>query len=116
MSLFSFLLFLDRPLRMLKELWDRLPWYLKNRYALTFIGFAIWMMLFDEHNMISQVELRAELYQLESDKEYYQEEIVSIKDDLEELLSDNAKLEKFAREKYFMKRPEEEIFIFVAED
>jgi len=89
---------------------------MKTRYALTFGAFIIWMMFFDQHNMIRQIELRAELYQLESDREYYQEEIISIKEDLDELLSDNSKLEKFAREKYFMKKPNEEIFVFVAEE
>ena len=101
---------------MLKEFWQRLPWYLKNRYAITVYVFVIWMAFFDEYNVIDQIELRAELYQLESDKEYYQREIVTIKEDLDELLSNNDKLEKFAREKYFMKRPEEEIFIFVEEE
>ena len=101
---------------MIKSFWDRLPWYLKNRYAVTVLAFAIWMMFFDQHNMINLIELRAELYQLQSDKAYYQEEIITIREDLEELLSDNNKLEKFAREKYFMKKPNEEIFIFVEED
>ncbi|NQV52522.1 MAG: septum formation initiator family protein [Flavobacteriales bacterium] len=101
---------------MLRDYWERLPWYLKNRYAITTGVFAIWMMFFDQHNMINQIELRAELYQLDSDREYYQLEIISIHEDLEELLSDNSKLEKFAREKYFMKRPNEEIFIFVDEE
>lgn len=101
---------------MIREFWERLPWYLKNRYAITVIAFAVWMLFFDQHNMINQIELRAELYQLNSDKDYYQREIITIREDLEELLSDNAKLEKFAREKYFMKKPNEEIFIFVEED
>jgi cell division protein FtsB len=99
-----------------KRIWNNLPWFMKTRYALTLGAFIIWMMFFDQHNMIRQIELRAELYQLESDREYYQEEIISIKEDLDELLSDNSKLEKFAREKYFMKKPNEEIFVFVAEE
>lgn len=98
---------------MLKSFWERLPWYLKNRYAITVYVFVIWMSFFDEYNLIDQIELRAELYQLQSDKEHYQREIINIKEDLDELLSNNDKLEKFAREKYYMKRPEEEIFIFV---
>lgn len=100
----------------IKEYWQRLPWFLKNRYTLSIIAFVIWMAFFDQHNILNQVELRAELYQLESDKEYYRAEIMDIREDLEELLSDNAKLEKFAREKYFMKKPDEEIFVFVEED
>ncbi|MEZ4722753.1 MAG: septum formation initiator family protein [Flavobacteriales bacterium] len=101
---------------MLNRLWNNLPWYVKNRYVLSLIAFIFWLAFFDQHNLISQIELKAELYQLEKDRDYYQEEIVQIKDDLEELLSDNSKLEKFARERYFMKRDNEEIFVFVEED
>ena len=74
------------------------------------------MAFFDQHNLVNQLKLKRELYQLEKDKRYYTEEIVTIREDLEELLSDNSKLEKYAREKYFMKKPNEEIFVFVEED
>lgn len=80
------------------------------------MAFVIWVAFFDQHNLISQIELRAELYQLNTDKEYYQAEIIRIREDLDELLSNNDKLEKFAREKYFMKKKNEEIFVFTAED
>lgn len=93
-----------------------LPSWLKNKYTISVILFSVWMLFFDQHNMVSQFELKAELYQLESDKAYYQAEIERIREDLDELLSDNEKLEKFAREKYFMKKENEEIFFFVAED
>lgn len=101
---------------MLKTNWTSVPTWLKNKYSITIMLFAVWMLFFDQHNMISQFELKAELYQLESDKAYYQAEIESIREDLDELLSDNEKLEKFAREKYFMKKENEEIFFFVAEE
>lgn len=101
---------------MLLRYWEKLPRFLRNRYAMATLLFAIWVAFFDQHNMIDQVELRAELYQLQEDREYYQSEIQQIKEDLDELLSDNSKLEKFAREKYFMKKPNEEIFVFVEED
>lgn len=101
---------------MLKQIWSRFPSFLKNRYAITILAFGFWMLFFDEHNVVNQVELRAELYRLNQDKAYYQSEIVNIREDLDELLQDNEKLEKFAREKYFMKMPDEDIFVFVGED
>lgn len=101
---------------MMSELWKKLPAFLRNKYLVSLLLFVIWLAFFDQHNLISQIELRTELYRLEIDKEYYQNEILSIKEDLDELLSDNAKLEKFAREKYFMKKPNEEIFIFTQKD
>lgn len=101
---------------MIKKYWNSLPPLVKNKYVITTFGFVIWVAFFDQHNLINQIELRAELYQLDTDKEYYQSEIVRIREDLDELLSDNDKLEKFAREKYFMKRKNEEIFVFTEED
>jgi len=101
---------------MINEFWSRIPWYIKNKYVLTTIGFILWLAFFDQHNLINQISFKAELYQLNKDKEYYQEEIVEIREDLEELLSDNRKLEKFARERYYMKKQNEEIFVFVNEE
>lgn len=75
----------------------------------------IWLAFFDQHNFINQVEFKAELYRLNQDREYYQREIIQIEEDLNELLSDNRKLEKFARERYYMKKSDEDIFVFVPE-
>lgn len=100
---------------MLIQFWNRLPWYLKNRYVITSLCFVIWLAFFDQHNFINQVEFKAELYRLNQDREYYQREIIQIEEDLNELLSDNRKLEKFARERYYMKKSDEDIFVFVPE-
>lgn len=93
-----------------------MPWYVRNKYVLTVVAFTLWMAFFDQYNMVEQFALKRELMRLENDRDYYLAEIVKTKSDLEQLLSDNKKLEKFAREKYFMKKPGEEIFIFVAEE
>jgi cell division protein FtsB len=76
---------------------------------------VIWLAFFDQHNFINQVEFKAELYRLNQDREYYQREIIQIEEDLNELLSDNRKLEKFARERYYMRKSDEDIFVFVPE-
>ena len=57
-----------------------------------------------------------ELQKLEDEKEFYQEEIKQIRADLEELKTDPATLEKFAREKYLMKKDNEELFVIVEEE
>jgi len=101
---------------MIMRLWNRLPAFFRNRYAISILAFVFWLAFFDQHNLINQIELRSELYQLETDKEYYFNEIIEIREDLDELLSDNAKLEKFAREKYFMKKANEEIFVFTEKE
>lgn len=101
---------------MILRLWNRLPAFFRNRYAISILAFVFWLAFFDQHNLINQIELRSELYQLETDKEYYFNEIIEIREDLDELLSDNSKLEKFAREKYFMKKSNEEIFVFTEKE
>ena len=73
------------------------------------------MIFFDQYNVIYQLELRSELNELRDSKDWYKEQIDKTRADLDELLTDNKKLEKFAREKYLMKKPDEEIFVIVKE-
>ncbi|MCS6905747.1 MAG: septum formation initiator family protein [Bacteroidia bacterium] len=87
--------------------------WLSNRYILTFIISIIWMVFFDQYDLRSQYELRQKIKQMEEDKQYYQEQIKIINEEKELLLNDPGALEKFAREQYFMKRDEEDLFIIV---
>lgn len=89
-----------------------LPW-LKNKYVYTSIAFILWMLFFDRNNLISQFELRNNLHQLNQDKLYYIQEIQKDRNDMLELLSNPKNLEKFAREKYLMKKDNEDIFLIV---
>lgn len=57
-----------------------------------------------------------DLRQLEKDKEYYRERIEEDQRKLKELKTSDENLEKFAREQYFMKRDNEDIYIIVNED
>jgi len=74
------------------------------------------MLLFDSNDLVSQIKLNQKLSTLESQKDYYLEKIEEVKKDREELLSDVALLEKFAREKYLMKKDSEDLYIIVEED
>ena len=100
---------------MLKQYWDRVPSWLKNRYSLTTIGFLIWMLAIDQNDFISQWKLSRQLRDLEERRTYYEQAIEETNDRLQELLGDDAKLEKFAREKYLMKKDDEVIFVIVEE-
>lgn len=62
---------------------------------------------------MSQYELRQKLHQLRAERNYYQDEIGKSKNDMNELRTNPANLEKFAREKYLMKKDNEEIFVIV---
>jgi cell division protein DivIC len=87
--------------------------YLKNKYILSLLIFLIYMLFFDRNDVISQYTYRAKLNKLKNDKKYFTEEIEKIKKDMHELMSNPKSLEKFAREKYLMKKDDEEIFVFV---
>jgi hypothetical protein len=65
-------------------------------------------MFFDSNNMISQFEERNELFKLKKEKRYYQKEIVNTQKDLTALLTSNSHLEQYAREKFQMKKDNEE--------
>jgi cell division protein DivIC len=77
------------------------------------VVFLSWIMFFDKNDLISQYEDRQALYELQKEKHYYQEEIISTRRKLDELLSDSKSLEKFAREQYHMKKPNEEIWLVI---
>jgi cell division protein DivIC len=91
---------------------SKIPSWLKNKYAITFLFFLLWVLFFDQNDMITQYGYRSELGDLKQDKDFYTQEILKTKTELEELTTNPKTLEKFAREKYFMKKDNEEIFVF----
>ena len=101
---------------MIAKFWAKVPPILRNKYVITLIVFFLWMLFFDQNDIISQFKLKSELYQINKEKAYYQEQILETQEDLENLLNDNEKLERFAREKYLMKKDNEEIFVIVTEE
>jgi cell division protein FtsB len=87
--------------------------FLKNKYFLTITGLAVWVIFFDKNDWHTQLELRKEVKQLEEERNYYLHEISQITSDIKELGTNPKTLEKFAREKYLMKRDNEDIFVIV---
>ncbi|WP_233525566.1 FtsB family cell division protein [Chitinophaga silvisoli] len=89
---------------------------MRNKYFVSAAAFLIWLAFIDSKNFISQYELSSEVNKLESQKSFFMEEIVKTRKEQEELLSSPDKLEKFAREKYLMKKDDEDLFIFTEEE
>lgn len=100
---------------LLTRLLNRVPPVLKNRYLLTVVIFFIWILFFDNNNLIGRYQDMAALKQLKRDREYYSNRIDEDTRKLNELKTSNENLEKFAREEYFMKRDNEDIFVIVKE-
>jgi cell division protein FtsB len=85
----------------------------KNKYFILTAGFFFWLFIFDRNNLIAQIELAQKLHQLNEDKAFYMEEIEKNRVETHELLTNPDNLEKFARERYLMKRDSEDIFLIV---
>jgi cell division protein DivIC len=93
----------------------KLPKAFRNFYIVTGLIFLIWMLFLDSNDFISRYKLTSKLRSLENEKEYYAEKIKEVEKDREELMGNRELLEKFAREKYLMKKETEDIFIVVEE-
>jgi cell division protein FtsB len=89
----------------------KLPPAFRNFYIVTGLCFLVWMLFLDSNDLISRFKLGAKLRNLDREKAYYQEKIADVEKDRHELMTDRELLEKFAREKYLMKKETEDIFI-----
>ncbi|MCV9389199.1 FtsB family cell division protein [Reichenbachiella ulvae] len=89
--------------------------FTKNFYFIATVVFLIWMLFFDSNDFYSQYQLKNKVEELEDQKAYYQDKIKDTEADREALLNDAELLEKFAREKYYMKKDGEEVFVVVEE-
>ena len=84
---------------------------LSNRYWLAIAAFAVWIIFFDESNLFVQRQRTRELNELNKKIEYSKGQVAQTRQELKDLQNDPAILEKYAREKYFMKRDNEEVFV-----
>ncbi len=90
------------------------PW-LRNKYVLTIAVFTIWMLFFDQNNVVDRVRMGTEIRQLEDDREYYLEQIQKDSARLSELTTNKENLEKYAREQFLMKKANEDVFVVIEE-
>ncbi|MCD6354654.1 MAG: septum formation initiator family protein [Prolixibacteraceae bacterium] len=86
-----------------------------NKFFIASLLFLAWIVFFDENSIISHQQNKERLHELIQQKEYYKHRIASDKQKLKELNSGKKNLEKFAREQYFMSKPDEDVFIVVEE-
>lgn len=97
---------------------NKVPPIFRNKYILTILIFLVWILLLDSNNLISRFQDMRELHRLREDREYLQNKVEVDKKKINELKTDNHNLEKFGREQYLMKKPDEDLFIVLtpAED
>ncbi len=93
----------------------KIPPFLKNKYIIAIILVLIWLLFFDNNNFVQQYKFSRDLKRLKAEREYYIREIE--KDSLIKYNLENnpEALERFAREQYYMKKENEDIFIIKQE-
>ncbi|MDP5000675.1 MAG: septum formation initiator family protein [Flavobacterium sp.] len=104
-------------MKKLKNLISKYPFlkFLVNRYILVLILFGIWMMFFDNYSYLEHRVLDKEINEIEDNINYYKSEIKKDSTSIKHLKNDD-RVEKYAREKYYMKRENEDIYIIDFED
>ena len=91
-------------------IWDFLHTHV-NKYLLVIGAFIFYILFLDENSLMHRMRLTTQERELKKEIKYYRDKIDKDAQKLEELHSSDENLEKFAREQYLMKQPDEEIFI-----
>lgn len=89
---------------------------LKNKYVLVLTGFALFMLFFDHNDIFMQIDRKNQLNELLTSKDFYQQQIDQTRKNLSDLQNNPAALEKYAREKYLLKKENEDVFIVVSQN
>jgi cell division protein FtsB len=85
----------------------------KNKYFWVSMAFLAWMIFFDKNDLFSQYQYQQQVNKLKQERDFYKKETNKVRKDLNELTSNPEKLEKFAREKYLMKKTNEDVFVIL---
>ena len=98
-------------LQQVMNLFQFIPAFLRNKFLLATLAFGIWMIFFDKDDLLVQKERNSELHALQESKVYFQKEIEKERKFSQELKTNPAAIEKFAREKYMMTKEGEDLYI-----
>lgn len=90
--------------------WKKL---LTNKYLIASVVFVVYMIFADKNNVIEQYDLQKQYTKIKREHRYYEEQIVNARKQQEELFGSDKNLEKFGREKYLMKKDNEDVFVIV---
>ena len=102
----------DSQKKAMRTVFTRILPVIRNKYLLSLVVFSVWMVFFDDRDVITtHFRYKSELNKLEESKEYYQLQISQTRAELGKLQTDPALLEKYARERYRMKKDNEDLYI-----
>ena len=93
------------------KLLSHIPSFLKNKFFLAGTGFVVWMLFFDRNDVFTQLQWKRDLAGIRESKQYFQERINEDRKFSKDLQFNASAIEKYAREKYLMKKDKEELFL-----
>jgi cell division protein DivIC len=84
---------------------------MRNKYLIVLVAAAVWFMFFDKNSLVEHYRAQRQIRDLQQEKRYFQEQILNDSLEIDRLKNNPHELERYAREKYFMKKRDEDIFI-----
>lgn len=97
----------------MNKLLDKIPPFFKSFYVLSTLFFVVWLAFVDSNDLFLQSQLSSKKAELEEARQFYQDKILEVKNDQAALNNNPDLLEKMAREKYLMKKSNEDLYIVV---
>ena len=91
----------------------RIPKILKNKYGIALVLFSLWMLILDENNLFRQIKITIEYRKMKKERLYFEKEIHDNATGVKKLSDDPDLLEKLARERYMMKKSNEDVFLII---
>ena len=88
----------------------------RNKYLIALLVFLVWLFVFDRNSLIDRIRYTRTLKEMNDEKQYYLERIEVDSQRLNELKTDRENLEKFAREQYFMKKDNEDVYVIIEKE
>ena len=84
-----------------------------NKYFITTVVFVAWLVFFDNNNILTNLRTRDKLNVLKKEKKFYIDEVKKDSVLIQKLLYDTTELEKYARERYLMKKDNEDVYLLI---
>lgn len=91
--------------------YEKIPKPIRNKYALTLLAFAVWMLFFDRNDVFTQFKLGSTLNDLQQKNTHYVSKLDEVNASAKDLSENKEEQERFARETYLMKKDNEEVFV-----
>jgi cell division protein FtsB len=83
----------------------------RNKYVIVSAVMLVILVFLDRFSVLRRIDDQRELHKLQTERDYYKQKAEDVKRQRDELFSNDARLEKFARERYYMKKDNEDVFV-----